>query len=218
MTAAEKKPARARTQEQKSNRRLEILEAADRHFRQVGFEAFSMGELARCAGVAKGTLYLYFKTREEVLLELYCQQLQGWTTRLLALLETPLDDDAFSRGFLSSARTDPTFLPLISRLDSVIEHNISLEKLVDSKRLMIRLFAQLTPVLERSLNLPEGSGFPALSALSTLLLGACQIDAGPSLENELLPKDVRQLVDSFASDDIFLPSARHILSGVRASN
>ena len=70
---------RARTQDQKYFRRQQILEAAEQHFADVGYEAFSMVNLARLAGVVKGTLYLYFKTREEVLLTLYNQSLARWS-------------------------------------------------------------------------------------------------------------------------------------------
>ncbi len=66
---------RARTQEQKNLRRLEILDAAEKHFHEVGYEAFSMASLAKLAGVVKGTLYLYFKTREEVFLTLHTRSL-----------------------------------------------------------------------------------------------------------------------------------------------
>ena len=53
-----------------------ILEAADTHFRQVGFEKFSMEVLSRDLDVARGTLYRYFSTREELLLNLYQRQQQ----------------------------------------------------------------------------------------------------------------------------------------------
>ena len=62
---------RARTDEQKSLRRQSILDAAESLFREGGFEAFSMAKLAKLTGVVKGTLYLYFETREEVFLVLY---------------------------------------------------------------------------------------------------------------------------------------------------
>ena len=64
---------RARTQDQKHFRRQQILDAAKMHFEDVGYESFSMANLAKLAGVAKGTLYLYFATREEVFLALYAK-------------------------------------------------------------------------------------------------------------------------------------------------
>ena len=57
---------RARTDEQKLLRRQSILDAAEKLFREGGFESFSMTKLAKLTGVVKGTLYLYFETREEV--------------------------------------------------------------------------------------------------------------------------------------------------------
>lgn len=53
----------ARHDDQKSRRRAAILDAADRLLREEGFDTFAMAPLARRAGIAKGTLYLYFETR-----------------------------------------------------------------------------------------------------------------------------------------------------------
>ena len=49
---------RARTAEQKALRRRAVLEAAETYFLEVGYEAFSMANLAKSIGIAKGTLYL----------------------------------------------------------------------------------------------------------------------------------------------------------------
>ena len=61
---------RARSEEQKALRRQAVLLAAEAYFLDVGYEAFSMAQLAKRAGLVKGTLYLYFKT-EELFLTLY---------------------------------------------------------------------------------------------------------------------------------------------------
>ena len=47
-------------------RRSEILAAATRVFGNKGFDATLMDEIARAAGLAKGTLYLYFKSKDEI--------------------------------------------------------------------------------------------------------------------------------------------------------
>ena len=57
---------RARTPAQKSDRKDTILLTAKAQFLQTGYEGFSMAVLAQRAGVAKGTLYLYFGTKEEL--------------------------------------------------------------------------------------------------------------------------------------------------------
>jgi AcrR family transcriptional regulator len=49
-----------------SSKRRQIVEGARQVFLAQGFDAASMGEIARAAGVSKGTLYVYFKDKEEL--------------------------------------------------------------------------------------------------------------------------------------------------------
>jgi len=51
---------------QKSERLEEILGAAFQVFAAHGYEAARIDEVARLAGIAKGTIYLYFKGKEEL--------------------------------------------------------------------------------------------------------------------------------------------------------
>lgn len=50
--------------------RVAILDAARSLFEAQGFRAITMADIARAAGVAKGTLYNYFDSKEEVFAEL----------------------------------------------------------------------------------------------------------------------------------------------------
>jgi AcrR family transcriptional regulator len=47
-------------------KRRQIVEGAGRIFMAHGFDAASMGEIAKAAGVSKGTLYVYFKDKDEL--------------------------------------------------------------------------------------------------------------------------------------------------------
>jgi AcrR family transcriptional regulator len=49
-----------------SAKRRQIMEGARAVFLAQGFDAASMGEIARKAGVSKGTLYVYFNSKEEL--------------------------------------------------------------------------------------------------------------------------------------------------------
>ena len=55
------------TSQQTDARRGSILEAARRVLVRRGYQDFVLDDLAREAGVAKGTLFLYFKTKDELL-------------------------------------------------------------------------------------------------------------------------------------------------------
>lgn len=47
-------------------KREQILDGAQRVFMRLGFDASSMNDITREAGVSKGTLYVYFKNKEDL--------------------------------------------------------------------------------------------------------------------------------------------------------
>jgi AcrR family transcriptional regulator len=49
-----------------SAKRRQIIEGARCVFMAVGYDAASMGEIAKAAGVSKGTLYVYFRDKDEL--------------------------------------------------------------------------------------------------------------------------------------------------------
>jgi len=69
-------------------RTQEILAAARRSMEQRGLEV-TMGEIAAAAGVAKGTLYLYFQGKEELIHALMSQVGENLLQDLEAILDTP---------------------------------------------------------------------------------------------------------------------------------
>src|SRR3954462_2040716 len=59
--------------EEDSAKRRQILDGARKVFLDLGFDGASMGEIARAAGVSKGTLYVYF-TDKSALFESIVEQ------------------------------------------------------------------------------------------------------------------------------------------------
>lgn len=52
------------------NRKMAILKAAKKVFFKHGLMAATVDEIAMCCGLAKGTIYLYFKSKEEIYVSL----------------------------------------------------------------------------------------------------------------------------------------------------
>ena len=52
--------------EEESAKRRQIVEGARAMFLSRGFDAASMADIAKAAGVSKGTLYVYFKDKDEL--------------------------------------------------------------------------------------------------------------------------------------------------------
>jgi AcrR family transcriptional regulator len=55
---------------QDPRKRRQIMDGARRVFLDKGFDAASMNDIARSAGVSKGTLYVYFENKERLFVEL----------------------------------------------------------------------------------------------------------------------------------------------------
>src|ERR1700759_1692086 len=65
MVAADSSTLRIVGEEDTSKRR-QILDGARKVFMDLGFDGSSMGEIARAAGVSKGTLYVYFADKNRL--------------------------------------------------------------------------------------------------------------------------------------------------------
>ncbi|HEV2958168.1 MAG TPA: TetR/AcrR family transcriptional regulator [Xanthobacteraceae bacterium] len=64
----ERNPAAAEPAD--SAKRRQIMDGARKVFLAQGFDGASMGEIARAAGVSKGTLYVYFDSKEKLFEEI----------------------------------------------------------------------------------------------------------------------------------------------------
>ncbi len=87
--------AKSATRKRTDDKRERILRAAVKVFAKKGFYASRVSEIAKAAGVADGTIYLYFDSKDDVLESLFDDR----TARLLTVLRTELAklDDAPSR-------------------------------------------------------------------------------------------------------------------------
>lgn len=70
-------------------RTQEILAAARRLLDQRGLEAITMEEIAAAAGVAKGTLYLYFQSKDDLILAMISQVGENILQDVESALEAP---------------------------------------------------------------------------------------------------------------------------------
>jgi len=207
---------RARSIEQKALRRRAVLQVAETYLLEVGYEAFSMSKLAKKIGLAKGTLYLYFQTREELFLTLYDQSLIRWSQTFIDELSDSMTSKAYSQKLFSTASADGTFLPLLIRLEHMIEHNVAIPRLISSKQVFINQVKTLAKVTAISLRLSEAQAIEVVKTMGVLLIGATQGDQGPSLDHEELPEDVQNLIVSFSSEPLFVKNAVRIIEGIRA--
>jgi AcrR family transcriptional regulator len=169
---------RARRSEDKQQRQHDILAAALRLFDQRPYAAIRMDDIAREAGLAKGTLYLYFATKEEVFLALESIEIGEWlgqATALFASIEGRVSPELLVKGFIAGIVTRPRLLKLLALLHAVLEQNASGESILRFKRGLMQHFERAAPLLEQRLGLDASVGLRLLMQLYALLIGLWQI-------------------------------------------
>ncbi|MFB3829893.1 MAG: TetR/AcrR family transcriptional regulator [Bryobacteraceae bacterium] len=80
----------------------EILEAARKVFARKGFQNATMDEIAEAAGVAKGTVYLYFESKREVYLEALRRGFAAATEQIERNMEAAPDAAGKIRAFVNT--------------------------------------------------------------------------------------------------------------------
>src|SRR5687768_13872518 len=67
-------------------KRKQIMEGATRVFMKLGFEAASMNDITREAGVSKGTIYVYFQNKEELFVAMVEQERAAFLATVRSVL------------------------------------------------------------------------------------------------------------------------------------
>jgi len=106
-------------------RTTEIIEAARRVIVDVGYPDASMDRIAQEAGVAKGTLYLYFKNKDELLARTFAEEhdhmmdrlrkgaqaVSGYTEQLRSLVRETMEHAIDHQAFRQALHGEPDISP-----------------------------------------------------------------------------------------------------------
>lgn len=86
-----------RRERERAERRRQILDAAREVFLQKGFRATTMDEIAQRAELGKGTLYSYFRSKEELYVAVMNEGLEILFDRIEETLALPLEPEEVIR-------------------------------------------------------------------------------------------------------------------------
>jgi TetR/AcrR family fatty acid metabolism transcriptional regulator len=75
----------------KNDRKAQIIEAAIKIFAHKGFYYTKVADVAREAGIADGTIYLYFKNKDDILISLFETKMEQFLKRFNAVLNEKVD-------------------------------------------------------------------------------------------------------------------------------
>jgi AcrR family transcriptional regulator len=212
---------RARSPEAKSARRAQILDAASALLEKVELDTVVMDEVARKAGVAKGTLYLYFRTKEELFLGLLERAFEAWFDELdaqLAVGQGWIQASALADLVTAALAPRLLFRRLLALLGAVLEHNLQDDRALRFKWRIAGRLAMTGALLERrTVYLRPGDGARLLLHLQALAAGI------PTLAEPAPP--VRRILQAPGLDVMrmefdreFRATARALLTGLERTN
>lgn len=204
---------RARTDDQKEARRQAILDAARAHLARVGFEKFSLGPLAKAMGVSRGTLYLYFPTREELLYTLHLEALHAWKDNFLKGLHPGMSVEDCLAAYFDSAMATPLILETLPRVPSVLESNLSTGLLVEGKRQNRAIGMEVLGPFTQVLGVSEATAFGLFRGMLALLIGTTYGLQRPDVVMDTLPEDVQQELAALNPREAFLEAGVWLVRG-----
>jgi TetR/AcrR family fatty acid metabolism transcriptional regulator len=99
------------------DKRERILAAAERIFARHGFFAARVSEVAKEAGVADGTIYLYFKSKDDLLISVFENRMANVNDQLRAAIADLAPGEqlrAFIRAYLRMVSDEPTAVEVLT--------------------------------------------------------------------------------------------------------
>lgn len=116
-----------RRERQKEIRKELIIDAAVRVMHRVGFEQATMDQIAEEADVAKGTLYLYFKSKNEIYLAVHIRgskELNETMKEILLQSKTGMEIlDALGNAYLHFIRKYPIYFMASSYYENLLSNS-----------------------------------------------------------------------------------------------
>jgi len=149
---------RERKERERGRRRQQIMIAAKRAFYSKGFAKVTMEDIAREAELSPGTLYLYFKSKDELCASLSLRILQYLNIRLRHVsAEKGLDEEqkleALKTTIIDVYEFDPLILINMFRLQSSeILKNLSPQLLADIKKLFSSSLGAMSDIFKEGIN------------------------------------------------------------------
>ena len=209
---------RARSEAAKSGRKDAIIAAAETLLRQSGCDAITMQAVAMEAGLAKGTLYLYFPSNEILFLDVYGRLFDRWIDRFASHVSEVTGVNEFCQDFCRYYSDDHLFLQLTGTALSSMESQVDRETFINGKRAMAGRVKKLAGIAYLRLGMNPILAQKFIWGLLTIASGAIQMAIRPSAASNHLPKDVNAYIGSASFEAVFLNAAVPLCAGLMRDN
>jgi len=164
---------RARSAAAKATRHAAILAAARAIHEQTGYAEIAVADVARRARLAKGTVFLYFPTKEALFLALFDALVDEWLDTLHAAVAGEagaFTSDQFAGTITGTLAGRPALRRLLPLVPATIEPNAPPDRVAESRRRRLRRFFATGALIEERLRLSRpGDGVLLLRCAFALL-------------------------------------------------
>lgn len=144
---------RARDDDQKLARKHTLMDAGWALFKENDGQLPSVAQVVKKAGLAKGTFYLYFKTKEELFLELLADAVNRFFDNLKRELGTEaIDLDSVIDTFVKHVSEDEALIQLGCMLSGVIEQNTEEAVILRFKMQMVQMLFELGAIISKAVD------------------------------------------------------------------
>jgi len=201
---------RAGTDDKKRQRRQDILDVAKLLVAARGCDSWRLEEIAAQLSLVKGTLYLYFATRQDLLAALLRQEMETWWDSVQAQAPTPDEPTAFLSAGLAGR---PLLIKLLTSLHMGIESGISAAGLLELKLWFADFFQRATVTVERALPGLGGSAGQFLLEYYALVVGAAQLAYPPPTVAELIAHRAELAVFRIDFGDFLAQAVKRLYAG-----
>jgi AcrR family transcriptional regulator len=171
------------------NKKDQIRKAALVVFARRGFHSTTVAEIAQEAGTAKGTIYLYYSSKEEILIAIFRRYIDGMLDFVDGLLDSALSVPEILAGFVKKQidmfREEPDLMRVLSRR-SLLALSDGDERMLEFQRYLIDRIATL---LERGEKMGEMRAFDVRIAACAMLALQDTIPLYVTAYADDLPKD-----------------------------
>ena len=189
---------RATTAEDREARRRSLVDAAEELLEHWSIEDVSMNRVADRAGVAKGTVYLYFATREELLIAVWEREHASWleaVSEIVRRSDGTVSDRHLVDAVVETALARPRLCRFHGIVDTVLAANLTLAAAREfSKRRMDRAAATAALLDRRGENLSAPRALRWLLSLDAIMAGLLPLAApSPAVARALEDPGLRSL-------------------------
>ncbi len=187
---------RAISNDEKLERREAILDAAAELLARDDYNEISIARIARKVGLAKGTIFLYFRTKEELFLLLQSREYKSWFEDINKRLHTLAQQkkgcgiDEFVENIMAAVGNHSLMTRLTPILHIILERNIDYKTALEFKRFLFNEIHATGRLIERCLPfLPKNDGAWFLLHLQVLLIGLIQLSRPSSTVKQVIEKE-----------------------------